>query len=125
MIRESCCVVPGSGREKMSQIEQDCADILQDAKLSDDRKKSFCSYVSGLEIKTRHARYAYPLLYLLCGIAVYALFVSPHLTEDNKSKFITGLLGCFSAFLALYKPSYQIKQADCLTHLGIKLAGSD
>ena len=112
-------------KAKMTQVQKDCTTILENSGIADDKKAAFCSYVIRVERQARHARYFIPVLYLACGSAVYLLIQSRDLSPDQKDKFITGLLGCFTALLAFYKPSFQLKQSDCEKYLGTRLTGAD
>ena len=83
-------------------------------------------HVANVEARATRARWAYPLMYVVVGLAV---LLSLHkLTAgdvDNWAKLVGAMLGMFSALTAFWKPDAEVTQADCRTLLGSPLAGSD
>ena len=107
---------------KQTPVEQECEAILKNfPDIPPEKKKDFCSYVSQLEWRSRHARYAFPLFYLILGGGFFLVICLRGVPLSQKSAFITGLLGCFTALLAFYKPSFQVNPAECRKRLGILL----
>lgn len=101
-----------------SEVQAKAEAILTDLKVASPQGHAFYLFVTDLEEKSRRARWMYPLVYLVLGVAfVLCLYAFANAKPADIWKLFGAVAAVFAALLAFWRPDVTLKQADAVKHL--------
>jgi len=110
----------------MDKLLDKCKALLQRSDISQDLQARYILHVKEVQRYAKHARWIYPLVYLLVGTAAATgLFYFGAITPEKWDKFLGAVIGLASALIAFWQPKILLRQEDCEDILGKRLAASD
>ena len=115
-------LLPGKGmaQTRLQEIQEKAESILhsEGVPANEIKKHGFYLFVTGLEKKSRMARWVYPLAYLALGIAfLVCVYIFSGVKTADMWKLIGAVAAVFSALLAFWKPGVTLTQDDAVSHL--------
>ena len=110
----------------MSKIREKCKDLLKGFDIPERQKEAFYSFLEDAERRALHARWIYPLVYVvLGGVAWLGFGAFASMSWEKWGKFFGAVVGLASALVVLWQPKVTLTQDDCQKYLARKLPGSD